>query len=117
MSRAIGELLPEEENLLGIVRDTPEQEAAKEKERAEKVELQREFLINLMQAQTFRDWLMERLVEFGTFSNAFCAGPNGTPDPMATQFQLGMKAAGWRLWEIFDDVAPELASRMRRGVL
>lgn len=89
------------------------EKAAKE-EQTRRVEFRRQFLVWLMENQDFRVWLMERLVEFGTFENCFGASPNGSPDPLATQFQAGMKAAGWSLWTTFDDAAPELASLMRR---
>lgn len=114
MSRARGELPPEEESLLGIERDSPEQEAEAKRAFDEAQEFKRRFLVTLMQNQSFREWLMPLLDEFGTFENSFGVSPTGFPDPMATQFKLGMKAAGWRLWTLFDDLAPELASQMRR---
>ncbi len=114
MSRQAGELPPEEEALLGIERPTPEQEAAAEKERKERAELRQAFLRAMLQNELFREWLMEQLEHMGTFANSFGAGPTGFPDHMATQFQLGMKAAGWHLWTMFDDAEPELASLMRR---
>lgn len=114
MTRPRGELPEPEEDLLGIVRQTPEQEAEAEQRRKEELELRQRFLIGLMQNPLFRVWLMEQLVAMGTFDNAFGAGPTGFPDPLATWFQKGMKAAGWNMWCIFDDVAPDLASLMRR---
>jgi hypothetical protein len=59
--------------------------------------------------------MMKQLNGFGTFENSFAASPTGFPDPLATQFKLGMKAAGWHLWEVFDTASPEFASAMRRG--
>lgn len=112
--RQRGELSPEEENLLGIQRLTPEEEAEQEKIAKEKLEVRRLFLTGLIQNEMFREWLMEQLVGFNTFTSPFAAGPTGFPDREATQFQLGMKAAGWHLWEAFDNLAPELASLMRR---
>lgn len=114
LTRARGELPEPEEALLGIQRETPEQEAEREKTEKERAEIRRRFLIAQMENPLFREWLMEELIGLGTFENAFGFGPTGFPDPMATQFKLGMKAAGWHLWEIFDTVAPELASKMRR---
>lgn len=114
MTREFGELPEPEEDLLGIYRDSPEVEESREREAEERALVRQRFLIDLMQRDLFREWLMEQLVGWGTFENSFGAGPTGFPDPMATQFQLGQKAAGWHLWTIFDDVAPELASRMRR---
>lgn len=112
--RQRGELPAEEEALLGIVRESPEDEAEAKRAYAEAQEFQRRFLVTLMQNQSFREWLMPLLNEFGTFDNSFGVSPTGFTDPMATQFKLGMKAAGWRLWTLFDDLAPELASQMRR---
>jgi hypothetical protein len=114
MTRKPGELPPEEEALLGIERPTPEQEEEAEKLRKEKADLRRAFLRAMLDNELFREWLMEQLVGFGTFENAFGAGPTGFPDKLATQFAQGMKAAGWHLWTMFDDVAPESASLMRR---
>lgn len=114
MTRQRGELPEPEEQLLGIERPTPEQEAEAERNRLEKLEVRRVFLLNLMQSDLFRAWLMETLVAYGTFENSFGAGPTGFPDPNATWFQAGMKAAGWNLWCVFDEVSPELASLMRR---
>ena len=108
-------LTPEEIMLGRERRKTPEEREA-DRVAAEKAEFRRQFLASLMTSQDFRDWLMETLNGFGTFGNAFGAGPTGFPDPMATQFQLGQKAAGWHLWATFDNVAPELARQMRRGV-
>ena len=109
---------PEEEALLGIEHLTPDEEARRETDENERIateaKFKREFLIRLMENQTFREWLMEQLVALRTFENTFGLTPTGFPDPMATQFALGQKAAGWHLWTIFDDVAPELASQMRR---
>ena len=104
-----------EELILGQVRPTPEQEAEAEKIRAEKAEVRRMFLVGLMQNALFREWLMEQLNGFQTFGQPYSVTPAGFPNEMGTQFQLGMKAAGWFLWEQFDNLAPELASLMRRG--
>lgn len=114
MTRARGELPEPEEQILGIERPTPEQEAEAEKKLAEDRELRTLFLIAMMENPMFRQWLMEQLTGFGTFENSFGASPNGFPDHEATQFRMGMKAAGWHLWTMFDDAAPELASKMRR---
>lgn len=114
MTRLRGELPEPEEQLLGIERPTPEQEAQAEKIRAEKVELRRRFLVAMMENPLFREWLMEQLVGFRTFERPFGISPAGFPDHEATKFQDGLRAAGWHMWAIFDDVAPELASLMRR---
>lgn len=103
-----------EKELLGIDRPTPEEEEATARKLAERIELRRLFIVAQMENPMFREWLMEQLVALGTFENAFGAGPSGFPDHMATQFQLGRKAAGWDLWTLFDNAAPELASMMRR---
>lgn len=108
------ELSDDEASFLGVERLSPEEQEDAERARKEKLEVRRRFLISLIQNDLFREWLMEELVNWGTFENAFGAGPTGFPDPLATQFQLGQKAAGWRLWTLFDDLAPELASQMRR---
>lgn len=114
MTRPRGELPDAEEELLGIQRESPEQEAARQKELEDEAELRRLYLIGLMQQAPFREWLSATLSEMGTFENSFGATPIGFPDPLATQFKLGMKAAGWILWEQFDNLAPELTSLMRR---
>lgn len=104
-----------EEILTGELRPTPEQEAEAEKVRQEKLELRRRFLIVLMENPMFREMLREWHANFQTFGNVHAAGPAGVPDPMATQFYLGRKSAGWDLFLMFDDVAPDLSSLMRRG--
>jgi hypothetical protein len=114
MTRRSGEFPEPEEVLLGIERLTPEQEAEAEKGRKEKVDLRQRFLIQLMQNPLFREWLMELLVGFRTFEKPFGVGPNGFPNNRATDYQDGLRAAGWHLWTAFDDVVPELASLMRR---
>jgi hypothetical protein len=97
---------------------TPAEEAAREAadklSKEQRVELRRMFLIRQMENPMFRDWLMEQLVALGAFANTFGLSPAGFPDPNATWFAAGQKAAGWYLWEIFDQAAPELASQMRR---
>lgn len=114
MTRARGELPEAEEALLGIERDTPEQEAKQEKERKEALEFERTMLLNLMGSEQFRNWLMTLLISLHTFEQPFAAGPTGFPDPNATWFNAGMKAAGWHIWEVFDALSPDLASKMRR---
>lgn len=114
MTRARGELPEPEERLLGIVRPTPEQEAEAERIAAENAELLRAGLVSLMQRDWFRAWLWGLLVEFHTFEDVIAASPTGFPDPHATQFYLGKRSAGWRLWTLFDDLSPDLASLMRR---
>lgn len=117
MTRRRGELPPEEERLLGIERPSEEDEAAAVQRAAEEREVRRQYLFGLIQQPLFREWLMSHLVEFGTFANIHAAGPAGVPDPMATQFYAGQKAAGWTLWAEFDDIAPEWASLMRRETM
>lgn len=114
MTRAHGELPEPEEALLGIERPTLEDEAAEQQKAKECAEVRKALLVGLMQHEGFRAWLMEQLVGFETFGSPFGVSPAGFPDRAATQFRLGMKAAGWHLWEQFDEVAPELASVMRR---
>lgn len=101
--------------LLGVERLTPEQEAEQEKILAEKLELRKRLLIGLMESEDFRAWMMQKLISFQTFSMPFGAGPTGFPDTNATFYALGLKAAGWSIWEEFDAMCPELASKMRRG--
>ena len=115
--RPRGELTSEEENILGIERQTPEQEAEAEKIAAEKREVRKRFLVGLMNNELFREFLIEQLLGFNTFGNPFGVSPTGFPDREATQFQMGMKAAGWHLWELFDGIAPELSSLMRREAM
>lgn len=110
----IEDLTAEEADLLGIERLTPEQEQAKEKALKERARLRERLLRSLMERPQFREWLMDLLLEFDTFGRTFGASPSGFPDDRATEFHLGRKAAGWRLWTIFDDLCPEQASLMRR---
>ena len=117
MTRQRGELTEGEEALLGIQRPSLAEEEAAERQFEERREFRRLFLVHLMADPLFREWLMELLVEFKAFDNPFGVSPAGFPDTNATFFALGMKAAGWRLWEIFDAVAPEMASLMRRESL
>lgn len=114
MTRQRDELPDEEAALLGLEFQTEEQEEADRKRQQERADLRKLFLRSAMADPMFREWLFGLLQEFKTFENPFGNSPMGFPDPMATQFALGMKAAGWRLWETFDDVAPDLASLMRR---
>lgn len=114
MTRRAGELPEPEEALLGIVRLTPEQEEEQQKAAQERADLRKRFLVAQMSNPLFREFLMEVLLGFGTFENSFGAGPTGFPDNEATQFKMGMKAAGWYLWTLFDDASPDLASLMRR---
>lgn len=114
MTRARGEIPEPEEQLLGIVRPTEEQEAEDATQAAQTKEFRRLFIVAQMQNGMFREWLMGHLEAFGTFINPFAASPNGFPDQNATWLQAGMKSAGWALWEEMDRTAPELASLMRR---
>lgn len=107
--------IPEpEEVLLGQEPRDPEKDAEREQTKREKAELREVYIRKLMGEKLFREWLMENLTGFETFSNPFGTSPNGSPDHDGTQFRLGLKAAGWHLWEQVDNVAPELASLMRR---
>lgn len=103
-----------DEIMLGVEKPTPEQEAEAKKIADEKANLRRLFLLGMINNPLFREWLMGHLVAFQTFTQPYGVSPGGFPDPMATQFHLGMKAAGWTLWEEFDNLAPEMASLMRR---
>lgn len=114
MTRASGEIPPEEERLLGIERLSPEEEAAQEKRQQEEAEVERLYLIGLMNQPQFRAWMMKQLVAFNTFGRIFAVSPTGFPDAPATEYQLGLKAAGWHLWSELDDKVPDLASKMRR---
>lgn len=107
------DLTEEEADLLSIALPT-EADAQAEASRRERMGLRAEMLANLMRSELFREWLWEVLDGFGTFENSFGAGPTGFPDHAATQFKLGMKASGWHLWETFDNIAPDMASLMRR---
>lgn len=114
MTRNRGELPEPEEALLGIERPSLADETAERERAQEKVIVRARYLQGLMQHEEFRAWLMEQLVGFETFGSPFGVSPAGFPDHEATQFRLGMKAAGWHLWEQFDELAPEAASLMRR---
>lgn len=114
MTRARGELPEAEEALLGIERQTPEQEAEAAKTAAEEAHLEDVFLRDLIANPLFRKWLWTKLQSFNTFGHTFAATPTGFPDPNATWFHAGIKAAGWSLWEEFDNLSPLHASMMRR---
>lgn len=103
-----------EEQFLGIVNQTDAQQIEQRQIADEELKVRRIYLQQLMDNPMFRDWLYGVLMEFGTFTNPMGVSPTGFPDPMATMHASGVKAAGWRLWEIFDEVAPERASQMRR---
>lgn len=103
-----------EQEFLGVQRQTLAQEAESRQIADEELKVRRIYLQQLMDNPMFRDWLYGVLMEFSTFSNPIGLSPVGFPDPMATMHAQGVKAAGWRLWEIFDEVAPERASLMRR---
>ena len=105
----------EEAQFLGLNART-EDDVKADAAKTEAIELRRKFLVRQMENPMFREWLMEVLVGFNTFGRTFAAGPTGFPDHAATEFHLGLKAAGWHLFTIFDDVAPDLASKMRRNV-
>lgn len=117
MPRNPDELPDEELALLGEYRSPEERVAAEtaQKEQDQKAEIRRLFLIGLMESQPFREWLLEQLTSLGMFEHRFGGSPNGFPDPMATQYAMGMKQAAWNLWEQFDNIAPDLTSKMRRG--
>lgn len=108
--------IPEEEADLAGYRRKTQEDIEAEEALAEKLKFRREMLLAYMRNETFREWMMEKLVSFRTFHNPFGQSETGFPDPLATQFALGMKAAGWALWEELDGLAPDLASMMRRGV-
>jgi hypothetical protein len=110
--------LPDPEEIL-TGRRPPTQAETEETNRhaAEKAEFRKTFLAQLMTSADFREWLWEKLQLFGAFSNSFGVGPAGFPDPLATQFQLGRKSAGWDMFLEFDDAAPDLTSQMRRDAL
>lgn len=114
MTRLRGELTEPEEMLLGIERPSLEAEEEFAKQDAEKRERQRRFLIGLMMDMQFRAWLMAQLVGFRTFEKPFGVSPGGFPDRAASEYQDGLRAAGWHLWTLFDDVAPDFTSLMRR---
>ena len=103
--------------ILGYDFQTQDQQEADFQEAEEKVEIRRQFLAGLMTDAMFREWLWEQLTALGAFNNAFGSSPVGFPDPLATHFQLGRKAAGWDLWEMFDNAAPEWTSLMRREAM
>lgn len=103
-----------ENDLLGVQQQSPEEQEAVAKKAQEERELKRAFLVSLMSDEKFRAWLWDILVGFGTFERRYGASPGGFPDDRATEYHLGMRDAGWHLWETFDDVSPELTSLMRR---
>lgn len=107
------DLNEEERALLGYA-DKTEEEIAEEDALKLRAQHTRELLQYLMQGDLFREWLMGLINSFGAFGNPFGASPTGFPDPLATQFALGRKSAGWELWELIDNLDPIHASLMRR---
>jgi hypothetical protein len=103
-----------ENDLLGVQPQSFEEQEAAEQKAKEEQELKRAYLLRLMGDDQFRAWLWSVLAGFGTFERRYGASPNGFPDDRATEYHLGMRDAGWFLWETFDNVAPDLASLMRR---
>lgn len=93
-------------------------DAARDEERGKEAglrsELRRAFLMRMMNDTAGRDWLWGLLHEFGTFEMIFGASINGVPDAHAHAYYRGRHSAGWRIWTEVDDLAPELASLMRR---
>lgn len=98
----------------GEPRPVTDDDGSAERIQAEKAELRKTALTQLMGQTWFREWLMEYLASVNTFGITFGVGPTGFPDPNATFFHLGMKAAGEALWEQFDTLCPDLAALMRR---
>jgi hypothetical protein len=105
---------PDEDELLGIRRPTPEEAEKAEQVRKDRLEVRQAGLRQQMEQWWFRAWLYEYLADLGTWENIHAASPTGFPDPMATQFYVGRKAAGWQLWDEIDRLVPDLASKMRR---
>lgn len=105
---------PLEEEFFAVNSETAEEKSEAERKVKAALDERRRFLRHLMEADMFREWLYEVLTEFSTFNPPFGASPTGFPDPLHTQFLQGKAKAGWRLWTIFDDAAPDLASLMRR---
>lgn len=91
---------------------------ARTEERKKEDELRRAKKLVLLQRllgdPVARDWFWGLLQEFDTFGVTFGISPGGFPDPIATSYHAGRRSAGWRIWTELDDVAPELASLMRR---
>jgi hypothetical protein len=85
---------------------------------AQEVELRKArrkaFLQRMLTDPAGRDWLWSLLVDLNAFGTTFGISPGGFPDPLATQYHLGRRSAGWRIWTEMDDESPELASLMRR---
>ena len=110
------DLTEEEADLLGVALPTEEERQAEELQKI-RARQRDEMLVYCLQSDLFREWMMEILQSMGAFENPFGMSAAGFPDPLATQFALGRKSAGWQLWELFDNLHPELASLMRREAL
>lgn len=80
----------------------------------QKAELLRAGLIRCLEHEWFRDWINGLLIAFNTYGHTFAATPGGFPDPNATFFHLGMKAAGTHILEQIDDITPDHALMLRR---
>src|SRR5271167_4853635 len=92
-----------------------EEKALADEEAAKEAAIQRQrrqvFLQRLMSDPDAREWIRGILTRCSTFAIIHAAGPNGFPDPLATEFHRGRWSAGWELWCELDDAVPELASR------
>jgi hypothetical protein len=109
----VEDLSEEEADLLGVALPTEEEREAEELRKV-RVRQRDEMLLYCLRSDLFREWMMEIITSMGAFENPFGMSAAGFPDPLATQFALGRKSCGWQLWEIFDNLAPDLASLMRR---
>lgn len=104
----------EEPYFPGEARPTEPKDDAAQRIADEKREMRDAGISRLMEQAWFREWLMEHLVSLNTFGMTFGVSPTGFPDPHATFFHAGMKAAGEALFERIDAIVPDLAALMRR---
>lgn len=80
----------------------------------EKREMRDAGLKRLMEQAWFREFVMEYLASLNTFGMTFGISPTGFPDPHATFYHAGLKAAGEIFFERIDAIVPDLAALMRR---
>ena len=93
--------------------ELPEQQSAVDPKEAERREtkkqfaerLRREWLVEQLKNPVGREFLWGILSSAGTFEEKYGFGPNGHPNTQATEFYLGQKDLGLRLyhaWSVLD---------------
>lgn len=71
-----------------------------------------EFWRGILSTEIGRMVMWEVLIGMHTFEERFAISPSGFPQPEATWFQAGEKAAGWRLYDALRKAAFEEVHQM-----